>query len=61
MVCLLNFAGCHKPPEPIDSSVSVQCDPAKQKCISVTPGFVLQHEELYAELITCKAKLAAKP
>ena len=61
ILCLLNFAACHKPLEPIDGSVSVQCDPAKQKCISVTQGFLLEHGQLFDELITCKAKLAAKP
>lgn len=60
-LCTLNFAACHKPPEPIDSSVSVQCDPAKQECVSVTKGFLLEHGQLFDELITCKAKLAAKP
>ena len=61
MGCLLHLNACHKPLEPLDATVSVRCDPTTQKCINVTQGFVLEHGMLYEELITCKAKLAAKP
>lgn len=63
MLCSLSIAvlaSCsHKTPEPLDATISTRCDPATQRCVTVTEGFILQHGRLYEDLIRTQAKLEA--